>query len=120
MFFGEWQGLVELPYSEIKVQIANISILGITFAPNIDQVADLCWSGIVTAIKQRASLISQRHFTILQRVVLINIVLLSKVWYTAHTYPLPIKYAKLISKEIFLFLWQSKYNPIKKGSVISE
>ena len=88
--------------------------MGITYAPNIDQAADLCWSGIVTAIKQRAALLSQWHFTILQRVVLINTVLLSKVWYTAHTYPLPIKYAKLISKEIFQFLWQSKYNPIKR------
>ena len=45
---------------------------------------------------------------------MINTVLLSKVWYTAHTYPLPIKYAKLISKEIFQFLWQSKYNPIRE------
>ena len=39
---------------------------------------------------------------------------MSKVWYTAHTYPLAIKYAKLITKEIFHFQWQSNYNPIKR------
>ena len=61
--FGKWQGRVEWPYPDLKVETANISILGITYGPNIDQAADICWSGIVTAIKQRAALLSQRYFT---------------------------------------------------------
>ena len=78
------------------------------------KLVDLCWSVILTSIWEKAAFLSQRSFTIFQRAVLINIVSLSKVWYTAHTYPLAIKYAKLITKEIFHFQWQSNYNPIKR------
>ena len=115
--FGNWQGRLEWPYPDLKVETTNISILGITYAPNIDQAADMCWSVILTNIRKKAAFLSQRNFTIFQRAVLINIVLLSKVWYTAHTYPLTIKYAKLITKEIFHFLWQSNYNPIKREAL---
>ena len=45
---------------------------------------------------------------------MINIIILSKVWYIAHTYPLPKKYSNLINKEIFPYLWNSKYNPIRR------
>ena len=78
------------------------------------KLVDLCWSVILTSIWEKAAFLSQRSFTIFQRAVLINIVSLSKVWYTAHTYPLTIKYAKLMTKEIFHFQWQSNYNPIKR------
>ena len=39
------------------------------------------------------------------------------MWYIAHTYPLPNKYSKLINKELFPFIWKSKYNPIKREVV---
>ena len=55
-----------------------------------------------------------RNLTIFQRAIMINTVILAKVWYTAHTYPLPNKFSKLINKEIFHYLWHSKYNPIKR------
>ena len=112
--FGNWQGRLDWPYADLKVETEKVSILGIFYTPNIDQAADLCWSNILDSIKKRVAILSQRNFTIFQRAVLINISILSKVWYTAHTYPLTMKYAKLISKEFFQFLWQSNYNPIKR------
>ena len=54
-----------------------------------------------------------RNFTIFQKAILINVVILSQVWYTAHTYPLSNKYCKLINKELFPFIWNSKYDPIQ-------
>ena len=38
----------------------------------------------------------------------------------AHTYPLSKRYANLITKEIFEFLWKSKLNPIKRDVVYQE
>ena len=54
-----------------------------------------------------------RKFTIFQKAVLINVAILSKVWYIAHTYPLSKKHSNLIDKELFPLLWNSKYNPIR-------
>ena len=112
--FGKWQGRTQWPYADIKVEISDISILGITYAHSLDHAVDISWSNIVEKMRQRIRILSQRSFTIFQRAIIINIVILAKVCYTAHTYPLPMKYAKLINKEIFIFLWQSKYNPIKR------
>ena len=55
--------------------------------------------------------------TLFQRAIIVNAIILSKVWYISHPYPLPLKYSKLIHKEIFSYLWLSKYNPIKRDVV---
>ena len=62
-------------------------------------------------------LLSMRHLTLYQRASVINSLVLARVWYNAHTYPLPTKYSKLIHKEIFEYLWQSKGNPIKRDVI---
>ena len=115
--FGDWKHRSEWPHPNIKVEISSITILGITFAHAINTAIDISWSNILTKIKQTICMLSSRYFTIFQRATLINAIVLSKVWYTAHTDPLPNKYSKLISKEIFEFLWKSKYNPIKRDIV---
>ena len=65
-------------------------------------------------------LLSGRNFTLYQRAVLINSLILSKVWYVAHTYPLLKKHSNFINKEIFEYLWQSKLNPIKRDVVYQD
>ena len=62
-------------------------------------------------------MLSSRSLTLYQRAVVINSLVLSKVWYNAHTYPLAKKYSNQILKEIFEYLWQSKLNPIKRGAI---
>ena len=55
--------------------------------------------------------------TLYQRAIIINSLVLSKVWYSSHTYPLSKKYSNQILKEIFEYLWQSKLNRIKREVV---
>ena len=62
-------------------------------------------------------MIMGRNFTLFQKAQIINAIILSKVWYTAHTFPLPKKYSKLINKELFPFLWNSKYNPVQRDVI---
>ena len=96
------------------METSEIQILGIIYNSNIKCAIEISWTHILDKIKKQIRIYSQRYLTLFQRVIVINIVILAKVWYTAHTYPLPLKYSKLINKEIFHFLWQSKYNPIKR------
>ena len=74
----------------------------------------MSWSKIISKLKQKMGMLRGRNLTIYQRAIIINTIILSKVWYIAHTYPLPIKYCKLINKENFPYLWNSKYNPIRR------
>ena len=115
--FGGWHGRTDWPYNDIKVETSEIQILGITFASEIKCAVEKSWSNILDKIKQKIRILSQRYFTIFQRAIVINMIILAKVWYTSHTYPLPCKYSKLINTEIFKFLWQSKYNPIKRETL---
>ena len=115
--FGDWHGRTDWPYNDIKVETSEIQILGITFTSDIKCAIEKSWSHILDKIKQKIRILSQRYFTIFQRAIVINMIILAKVWYTSHTYPLPRKYSKLINTEIFKFLWQSKYNPIKRETL---
>ena len=40
---------------------------------------------------------------------------MSKVWYAAHIYPLPVEYSKIIVNEIISFIWKPNYNPISRN-----
>ena len=42
---------------------------------------------------------------------------MSKVWYTAHIYPLTEPYAKEINKIIFQYIWGGRYEPIKRNTL---
>ncbi|CAL4102396.1 unnamed protein product, partial [Meganyctiphanes norvegica] len=115
--FGEWRGRKIWPIPNVKSEMYSINILGITYSHDLDDSVEKSWSNILIKIKQKIGLMSSRYFTLYQRAIVINTTILSKVWYTAHTYPLPTKYSKLINKEIFPFLWLAKYNPIKRDIV---
>lgn len=59
---------------------------------------------------------SNRYLNVYQRAIIINAVISSKlcIWFTAHVYPLPLKYTIMINKEIYKFIWNHyNTNPIK-------
>ena len=45
--FGEWEGRINWPHPNMKVEISNITILGITFAHDINIAIDNSWSSIL-------------------------------------------------------------------------
>ena len=76
MGFGDWLGRTNWPFSEIKSETSNITILGITYANTLDQAMELSWSQIIEKIKFRIRFLSQRNLTLIQRSVIINTTLL--------------------------------------------
>ena len=112
--FGEWKNRTNWPIKELKIEIEYFSTLGIIFSENYDVAIEVMWNKIYNKIKNRIPLISNRFFTLYQKAVLINSLLASKLWYVSHVYPLPMKFAVLINKEIFHFLWGSYANPLKR------
>ena len=120
MGFGEWRDRSEWPIVDLKTERSEITILGITYCREINLAIELSWQKILSNIKVTIRLLSGRCLSLYQRAVLINSLILSKVWYVAHTYPLPKKYSNLIIKEIFEYLWKSKLNPIKREVIYQD
>ena len=109
-----WKGRVNWPINGLKIEIEHFSTLGITFSCDYELALNYSWKKITDNIKTKLSIMSSRYLNIYQRAIIVNSVISSKLWFTAHIYPFPVKYAKLINIEIFKFLWNHyNTNPIK-------
>ena len=53
---------------------------------------------------------NQRHFSLKGKTIIINTILLSKLWYMCSVFPLPKNLIPEINKIIFKFLWNNR-NP---------
>ena len=89
--------------------------LGVAFSCNYDLALRITWIKIVNKIKNRIPLIKGNFYTIFQKSIIVNSLILSKVWYTAHIYPLPMEFSKCIVTEIMNFIWKRNYNPISRN-----
>ncbi|CAL4097882.1 unnamed protein product, partial [Meganyctiphanes norvegica] len=113
--FGQWANRTNWPIAGLQVEHDHFNTLGITFSCNYNLALNLTWSKIVTKIKNRIPLIRNNYYTLYQKSNIVNSLLLSKLWYAAHVYPLPVKYSKQINTEISSFIWKPRYNPISKA-----
>ena len=110
--FGLWRDRINWPIAELKVEVDYFSTLGITFSCNYDSALDNTWKHICSKITKRMPLIKGNFYTIYQKSNIVNSLLLSKVWYTAHVYPLPEEFSKRIATEMINFIWKPNYRPI--------
>ena len=67
--------------------------------------------------KHAILILQTRQVNIFQRAIIINTIVLAKVWYISHTYPLSESVAKSINKLIFSFLWNFRAEPLKRCTV---
>ena len=113
--FGKWKDRMIWPIPNMKIEVEHFKALGIIYSVNYNKAVELQWNNIYNKLDKRMKLIKNRYFTLYQKAALINSLISSKIWYTAHTYPLPISYEKQINTVIFKFIWNSNTNPIKRN-----
>ena len=113
--FGAWGQRINWPLSGLKVELNHFSTLGLTFSCNYIIALNITWSHIISKIKNRIPLIKNNFYSIYQKSLIVNSLLLSKVWYAAHVYPLPLEHAKVIINEVCSFIWKRNYNPISRN-----
>ena len=89
------------PISGLKIEIEYFTTQGIIFSCDYDLALEISWKRIAERIKTRISIMFSRYLNIYQRALIINAVISSKLWYTAHIYPLPVRFSKLRNKEIY-------------------
>ena len=113
--FGVWKDRVIWPIANLKIERDFFVSLGIVFSCNYDVAINNTWLRISNKIRNRIAIIRGNFYTIYQKSIIINSLILSKVWYAAHVYPLPNDYSKVIINEIFSFIWKRNYNPISRN-----
>ena len=62
-------------------------------------------------------MLHQRCLSLFQKALIINSLILSKVWYVAHTLHLSKIVAKKLNASIFQYLWSGMYQPIKRDTL---
>ena len=115
--FGKWKGKLDWPIKDIKVESEHFKTLGITYSTDYNKALDITWNSICNKLEKRIQIIKNRNFTLYQKAALINSLIASKIWYAAHTYPLPVSFVKVINKVIFNFIWNSKADHIKRDTL---
>ena len=119
--FGNWNRRIMWPISGLKIEIDYCCMLGIIFSNDHKKAVDRTWNKIIEKNRKRIQMITGRNLNLYQKVIIINSLISSKIWYTAHTYPLPMKYSILINQEICKFIWNNKrVNRVKRKVICKE
>lgn len=102
-------GLVNLTVEGVWLQIENkVKILGITFTENFNDTVDENWSAVLRGFQIRLWMNNTRNLNLVQKVILLNTYVTSKLWYTASIIPLSNKYAGKFISRMGSFLWYGK------------
>lgn len=83
----------------------NIKILGIWVGLDFNKADVLNWEGALKGIEKRLRFWKLRNLTLKGKVLVINALMLSKIWYVLSVTPLPHRYFKRIKESVLDFLW---------------
>ena len=115
---GKWNGIEDWPLSWLKVETQHFFTLGVYHCNSYAGSIETNWTNCVNAIRSHRLILSNRNLTLFQRCTYANACMLSKIWYVAHIYPLPKSYAKEIDKILFNYIWNGRYEPVRRNTVI--
>lgn len=122
------EGLNDIYESEqpISYKVEHLKVLGIDFYRNFDLTVTFNYDYLINKIKYAISLHSRRKLNLYQKAFVLNVYVLSKLWYIAQIFPPNNKHIALIRQICFKFLWQGYfysaaknelYLPIYKGGL---
>ena len=94
--------------------VDSMKVFGICFGK---VTSDDIWHPIVKKIDNTLKLFSGRLLSVYGKANLINLMVLSKLWYVGSVMPIPNHYIKLIEKRMFDFLWSSKNEPVSRKTM---
>ena len=114
MGFGNWKGKMNWTANWVTPEKTSLKCLGIKYYNNWDDTAKNNWLIIENKINSHVRCLSNRQLTIFQKSIYINAVVLAKMSYIANIIPLDKDIAKIIISSLFTYIWNGKYNPIKR------
>lgn len=102
-------GIVNLTAESERLEVSDeVKILGIFFTSDYRKMVDKNWKVVLQGFQTRLWINNTRNLNLVQKVILVNTYVSSKLWYTASVIPLPNKYAGKFISRIGNFLWYGK------------
>lgn len=89
-------------------EVTQLKILGVMFTERWKDIVNINYAKLVRDIKFRISLHRVRQLNLLERTWLLNVFILSKLWYVCQVFPPNNKHLAEIRKAVGAFLWQSQ------------
>ena len=117
MGFGSWKGKTNWNANWLVPESHSIKCLGIYYFNNWNDTVNKNWQLVEEKIDTCLRFMKLRKLTIFQKGVLVNSCVISKLIYVASIIPIPIKVAKNITQMIFKYLWNGRYDPIRRDAL---
>ena len=114
---GQWQNRQQWPLVWLKSEQDFLFTLGIFHGNDYLATLEKNWSILSSKIQLHTQVLFNRRISIFQRAAYANSCILSKVWYVCHIYPLTESYVKEINRTVFAYLWDGRYEPIRRTTV---
>jgi len=125
MGLGPWEGRQNWPLPWLKTE-PFLRIFGVNFHPKFADTLNHSWQACFQGFKCIQSWSSRNLPTLLQRVRVLNVFALSKLWYLAQVLPIPKKWLGEMEKKVRAFLWRGRlehlpfdelFAPVKQGGL---
>ncbi len=117
----------QLPdYLSFKEETENLKILGIRIGKEEKKTRDIIWDEILGGMERRLTFWRQRCLNLRGKILIMNALMLSKIWYTLEVTPLPIWVYKKLKSCILKLIWDGKpakiaydtmIGPVEKGGL---
>ena len=110
-------------------EVDYLKILGVKLYTNYNAIIETNYTDLISKIKYIVNLHQRRNLNIFQKTIIINTLLLSKLWYIAQIFPPNNKHIAQIRQICFRFLWKGQfyhtskdqlYLPVYKGGLALE
>lgn len=96
----------------------SLKILGVRIGKNEKMVRDLMWEEVEGEMERVLNYWKQRDLTLRGKVLVINALMLAKMWYVLGVIPMPMGISKRLKKDVLNFLWGSKPSKISYNALI--
>ena len=113
---GSWKGRQDRPYN-CKWTSGKVNVLGLWLG-NQDTSGDI-FNELYTKIKLNLAFWKGRNLSLIGRVRVINIYILSRLWYRTEIFSVPKNLLTEIEKDILHFIWKKKKHEINKQLLMS-
>lgn len=90
------------------MEVQEMKILGAILAKNEKGAMDSLWEETVGGMERRLFFWRSRFLSLKGKILVVNMLMLSKMWYILHVMPLPDWVFKKIKKSVLEFLWDKK------------
>ena len=116
---GGWSDRQNWPLPWLKVE-QKIKVFGFQILPTFQQILDQNWRDTVSNIRATIMSFTLRSLpTLQQRTDVLNIFILSKLWYKCQVLPLPSRYAREIEQLAGRYLWRGKLERLALHEIFS-